>query len=99
MLRGRVMQWSNFGLLGIFGVLAFFAGAHLLWSVRVAAIAWLVEFIHLLGAEFARRHASVSGERLTGSTARPRSGTLALAAALTLILIGPILIFLDLTAF
>jgi len=90
---------SGFGVLGLIGVLVFLAGTHLLWKVRVAAIAWLAEFIRLLRAEFARREMRSAHQWSAASVSRPRSGALLLVAALTLILIGPLLVFLDLTAF
>jgi hypothetical protein len=90
---------SSFGILGLIGVLAFMAGAHLLWKVRFAAMAWLDEFIRLLRTEFARRELSSAHQGSATSLSRPRSGALILMAALTLILIGPLLVLLDLTAF
>ena len=91
-------------VVGLIGVLVFFAGARLLWQGRHEIIFWLTEFFRILRGEFTRRDAAV-GEAgsliLSSPVAAPGSaprnrGTLRLVGGLALIFIGQVLLLLDL---
>ncbi len=91
-------------VVGLIGILVFFAGAHLLWQGRREILFWLAEFFRILRGEFTRRDAAVreagslallSPVGTPGSAPRNR-GTLRLVGGLALIFIGQVLLLLDL---
>ncbi len=95
------MAATHFGLVGLIGILVFFAGGHLLWKSREEALYWVVKFVQILRGEFSRHHGVEFSPAAPASAAESRvprrRGALLMASALLLIFIGPILVLLDLT--
>lgn len=92
------------GVVGLIGILVFFAGAHLLWQGRREILFWLAEFFRILRGEFIRRDLSgtppgapSAGESavIPGVFKRDR-GALRLASGAALVFLGPVLFLLDL---
>jgi hypothetical protein len=88
------MGFSHFGLLGLIGIVVCLAGAHLLWNDRRLAAAWLREIVRALRGQVGGSQATAL-RRLPGA-ARTRTGALALAGGVALIIIGQFLFLFDL---
>ncbi len=91
-------------VVGLIGILVFFAGAHLLWQGRREILFWLAEFFRILRGEFVRRDAA-AGEAgaltwnqpaAAPAPARRNHGTLLLVGGLALVFLGQVLLLLDL---
>ena len=91
-------------VVGLIGILVFFAGAHLLWQGRREVLFWLAEFFRILRGEFTRRHAATGeASALTWNEpaaapapARRHRGALLLVGGLALVFLGQFLLLLDL---
>ncbi len=93
------------GVVGVIGILLFFAGAHLLWQARTEVLYWLQVFLRILRREVTRRGglsevaARLSPAEVPGTVAgaSPRNlGTLVMLGGFALMFLGPLLILLDL---
>ncbi len=91
-------------VVGLFGILIFLAGAHLLWQGRREMLFWLAEFFRILRGEFLRRDlgGTPPGALTPGKSAvipgmsRGNRGALRLVSGLALVFLGQVLFFLDL---
>ncbi len=93
------------GVVGVIGILLFFAGAHLLWKARTEAFYWLQIFLRILRREVTRhgglrvdpsRVSPAEGPLSAMRTAHRSLGTLVMLGGFALMFLGPLLLLLDL---
>ena len=97
------------GVVGLIGILLFFAGVHVLWQARHEVLDWLREFFRILRVEFTRRSNPVAAppssahpeaELPDGLSEQPRGrhhrGALRLVGGVGLMVLGQVLFLLDL---
>jgi len=92
------------GVVGLIGILVFFAGAHLLWQGRREILFWLAEFFRILRGEFMRRDLggtppgaiTPSESPVIPGVSRRDRGALRLASGAALLFLGQALFLLDL---
>ena len=93
------------GVVGVVGILLFFAGVHLLWKARTEVFYWLQIFFRILRREVTRRgglredfsFASPAEAPFSALRTSHRSlGTLVMLGGFALMFLGPLLLLLDL---
>jgi hypothetical protein len=82
--------------MGLIGFLVFLAGLHLLWKARGEVLFWTDEFLRIFRGEFSRRGGVEAPSAVLPQREERFRRTLRMIAAFGLMMLGPLLFFIDL---